>query len=91
MAGTIASGAAEGASQAAVRENPLAYYVGSMLASGPGELPRALQVEILRRAVLEAALSFPNANFHQWARHYLDSPQEEVDLPPMIKRKRAGR
>src|SRR5271154_5560744 len=33
LAGTIASGAAEGASQAAVQENPLAYYVDSLFRS----------------------------------------------------------
>src|SRR5271156_5610580 len=33
LVGTIASGAAEGASQAAVQENPLAYYVDSLFRS----------------------------------------------------------
>jgi hypothetical protein len=33
LAGTVASGAAEGASQAAVQENPLAYYVDSLFRS----------------------------------------------------------
>src|ERR1700751_6092398 len=47
-------------------EERLKALLGQQGVSGPGELPRSLQAELLRRAVVEAAaVNFPTANLKQ--------------------------